>query len=145
MQNTESMYHADYGHDAEVQIGYLVTKVYGAFIMWVSSYEDTADGREQNIRQSRVADLLTELSASYLPHSIWIQKSDRKKIEDFIKKAKVLYERFSEEIREQGYPKVRSKISYRVSKQLGPLKREAETSLEFKASDTRKHRWGTPL
>lgn len=140
MQHTEAMYHADHGRNAETQIGYLVAKAYGAFVAWGSLYEDTDYGEEQRMRQDRVVDLLTELSTCYLPQSIWLEKSDRKKIEDFIKRAKDLYESFSEEIREQGYPQVRSNIAYRVSKQLGPLKREAETSIEFKASDTRKHR-----
>lgn len=131
---------ADDRHHARVQIGELIRRLYGAFVLWVSVYEDTDDGNEQDARQEQVSYLLSELSVRYLPQSVWIEKTDRKKIEGFIDKAEDLYAMLSEEIEKHGYPQVRSNVASRVSKELGPLRREAEASLGVEAPASRRQR-----
>jgi hypothetical protein len=140
LQDMSARHNDDRYHHEAMKLGDLVTDLYGAFVAWGSLYGDTDDGEEQRMRQERVTDLLKELFTRYLPQSIWIEKTDRKKIECFIGKAEDLYGRFSKEIKEMGYPQVRSNIAYRVSKDLGPLRKEAEACLGAEMSGTHKDR-----
>jgi hypothetical protein len=129
MRIVEDRQVSDHRHRATARVGDLTRELYGAFVAWGSAYDDADEGADQEARQARVAELLGEAYVRFLPQSVWIEKAGRKKVEEFIARAEELYARFSREIAARGYTRVRSDLARRVSKELGPLKREAEASL----------------
>ncbi len=73
---------------------------------------------------------------------MWLEQATRKKIDKFIEKSEDLYSDFVADIVEQGYPRTRATVAKRVSKQLGPLKKEADAALNVElAGVVRQPRW----
>ena len=72
---------------------------------------------------------------------MWLEQGTRKKIKRFIVKSKDLYSDFVADIVDQGYTRTRDVMADRVSGELGPLKKEAESSLENELAGTRQPRW----
>jgi hypothetical protein len=107
---------------------------------WASLYGDTDDPDERE-RRERVFHLLDEFSKQYLPRSVWLTETNRKKIETFISKAEELCSEFCAEIDERGYHRVRRRMEKRVSKKLRPLKTEAESGLEAELAEPRRPTW----
>ncbi len=120
----------------------LVAAVYRGFVAWASLYGDLDRGDERE-RAERVAGLLTEFSDRYLPRSLWLTQGTRRKIEDFVERSETLHSRLAVEIGEKGYPKVRKRMTSRVSRQLGPLKRDVESALEEELLGPAPSRWWT--
>ena len=104
--------------------------------MWGSLYGDVDDHYEKE-RRELVVGLLDELSKQYLPRSVWLTESSRKKVENFVRRSEELCSEFSAEIEERGYPQVRRSMERRVSKKLRPLKTEAEAGLEAELAESR--------
>jgi hypothetical protein len=72
---------------------------------------------------------------------MWIEPATRKKIERFIEKARYLHADFVADIIEQGYPRTRAGMANRVSRELGPLKKEADAALNLELAEMRQPRW----
>jgi hypothetical protein len=117
-----------------------LTRLYRGFVGWASLYGDTDDPDELE-RRERVVHLLDTFSKQYLPRSMWLMETNRKKIEIFISKAEELCSEFSAEIDARGYHRVRRSMEKRVSKKLRPLKTEAESGLEAELGDPRRPTW----
>jgi hypothetical protein len=125
---------------AVAEVRELVARVYRGFVAWGSLYGDV-DARDEREREERVGALIGELTNGYAPRSLWLEEGTRKKIETFIKRSDVLRSGFSAEVRERGYEKSRSAIARRVSRELGPLKKETEAVLEAELAGPRPPRW----
>jgi hypothetical protein len=117
-----------------------LTRLYRGFVGWASLYGEIDDPDELE-RRGRVVHLLDEFSKQYLPRSMWLTETNRKKIETFISKAEELCSEFSAEIDARGYHRVRRSMEKRVSKKLRPLKTEAESGLETELTDPRRKRF----
>ena len=124
---------------AVVEVRKHLAELYRAFVWWTSLYGDVEDHYEKEKRE-RVIDLLDELSNQYLPRSVWLTEGCRKKVENFVRRSEELCSEFSAEIEERGYPRVKRSMERRVSKQLRPLKTEAESGLEAELEEPRP-RW----
>ena len=124
---------------AVIEVRGLLTQLYRSFVLWGSLYEDL--DREHERMRERVAALSGEFSSQYLARSMWLGQTTRKKIDRFTEKARSLYADFSAQIREQGYPRTRAVMANRVSKELGPLKKEADVALDVELSGTHQRRW----
>ena len=124
---------------AVVEIRKHLVGLYRGFVWWSSLYGDVEDHYEKEKRE-RVIDLLDELSNQYLPRSVWLTEGCRKKVENFVSRSEELCSEFSAEIEERGYPRVKRNMERRVSKQLRPLKTEAESGLEAELAEPRP-RW----
>ena len=124
---------------AVVEVRKHLAELYRAFVWWTSLYGDVDDHYEKEKRE-RVIDLLDELSNQYLPRSVWLTEGCRKKVETFVRRSEELCSEFSAEIEERGYPRVKRSMERRVSKQLRPLKTDAESGLEAELADPRP-RW----
>ena len=72
---------------------------------------------------------------------MWLGQTTWKKIDRFAGKARSLYSDFSTEIREQDYPRTRAVMANRVSKELGPLKKEADAALDLELAGNHQRRW----
>jgi hypothetical protein len=103
--------------------------LYRSFVAWASLYGDV-DDRDERDRRERVSSLARTLSNGYLARSMWLEEGTRRKVEAFIEKSEDLYSEFCADVEEQGYARTRSSMAYRVSRKLGPLKREIESDLE---------------
>lgn len=125
---------------AVAEVRELLARVYRGFVAWGSLYGDVGV-REERERGERVSALIGELANSYAPRSLWLEEGTRKKIEGFIRKSDDLCSRFSADVAENGYEKARAGITRRVSKELGPLRREAEIGLEDELAGPRQSRW----
>jgi hypothetical protein len=123
-----------------IEVRDLLAQLYRSFVLWGSVYGDANHHDEQDEMRERVARLLGEFSGHYLPRTMWLEEATRKKIEVFLKKSEGLYQDLSAEIEQQGYAQVRARIAKRVSKELGPLRKEAESGLEAELAGTRP-RW----
>ncbi len=110
--------------------------LYRGFVWWASLYGDV-DHHYEKERRELVVGLLDELSNQYLPRSVWLTESSRKKVENFVRRSEELCSEFSAEIEERGYPQVRRSMERRVSKKLRPLKTEAEAGLEAELAEPR--------
>jgi hypothetical protein len=117
-----------------------LTRLYRGFVGWASLYGDT-DDPDELVRRERVVHLLDEFSKQYLPRSMWLMETNRKKIETFISKAEELSSEFSAEIDARGYHRVRRSMDKRISKKLRPLKTEAESGLEAELAEPRRQTW----
>src|SRR5215213_9999411 len=113
---------------AAAEIQNLLADLYRGFVAWASLYGDV-DGRYEQDQRERVADLLDRLSNGYLARSMWLEPGVRKRIEDFIERSEDLYSKFCAEIEERGYAQSRKSLANRVSSQLGPLRKDAESEL----------------
>ena len=125
---------------AAAEIRSMLADLYRGFVSWASLYGDV-DGRYEQDQRERVAGLLDRLSNGYLARSMWLQAGARKRVEDFIKKSENHYSRFCAEIEERGYAQVRSGMANRVSKQLGSLRKDAESELKDEPGGSRLTRW----
>ena len=100
---------------AVAEIRVQLTVLYRGFVGWASLYGDMDDPDELE-RRERVVLLLDESTKQYLPRSMWLAETNRKKIETFIGKAEELCSEFSAEIEARGYHRVRRSMEKRVSK-----------------------------
>ena len=123
---------------AATEVRDLLAQLYRSFVLWGSVYGDANHHDEQDAMRERVARLLGEFSGHYLPRTVWLEEATRKKIEVFLNKSEGLYRDLSAEIEQHGYAQVR--ITKRVSRELGPLRKEAESGLEAELAGTRP-RW----
>ena len=128
---------AERRQSAVAEIREHLTRLYRGFVGWASLYGDTDDSDELE-RREWVVHLLDEFSKQYLPRSMWLMETNRKKIETFMGKAEVLCSEFSAEIEARGYHRVRRSMEKRVSKKLRPLKTEAESGLEAELAEPRR-------
>ncbi len=117
-----------------------LTRLYRAFVAWASLYGDVEDHDERE-RRERVVELLDGLHTGYLPRSLWLTEANRKKVEGFVQRSEELYSEFCAAIEERGYEGVRASMTKGVSKKLGPLKRDVETSLEAELSGGHRGGW----
>ena len=120
---------AERRQSAVAEIWEHLTRLYRGFVGWASLYADIDDPGELE-RRERVVHLLDGFSKQYLPRSMWLAGTNRKKIETLISKADELCSEFSAEIDARGYHRVRRSMENRVSRKLRPLKTEAESGLE---------------
>jgi hypothetical protein len=72
---------------------------------------------------------------------VWLSEGSRKKVENFVRRSEELCSEFSAEIEDRGYPRVRRSMERRVSKQLRPLKTEAESGLQAELGEPRRPGW----
>lgn len=138
MRTTENKYTGRQRVVAELRT--LLARPYRDFIAWSSVYE-AADGDEQERRREQVAASLANLSRGYLPRSMWLEPGTRKKIEAFIEEANALLDELSENVEKRGYGRARASIARRVTRELGPLRKEAETGLETELAQPEPGRW----
>jgi hypothetical protein len=124
---------------AAAEVKDLLAQLYRSFVLWGSLYEDVDRSGEKERARERVATLLGEFSGRYLPRSVWLEEATRKKIEVFLKKSESLYRELCVEIQQQGYAQAR--MTKRVSKELGPLRKDAESDLEAEVTGSRRPRW----
>jgi hypothetical protein len=128
---------AERRQSAVAEIREHLTRLYRGFVGWASLYGDTDNPGELE-RRARVFQVLDEFSKQYLPRSMWLMETNRKKIETFISKAEELCSEFSAEIEARGYHRVRRSMEKRVSKKLRPLRTEAESGLEAELAEPRR-------
>jgi hypothetical protein len=114
-----------------------LAKLYRGFVAWASLYGDVDDRAERE----RVVELLDGLHNGYLPRSLWLTEANRKKVEGFVQRSEDLYSEFCATIEERGYEKARAGMAKRVSKKLGPLKKDLESSLEAELSGEPRAGW----
>jgi hypothetical protein len=117
-----------------------LAKLYRGFVAWASLYGDVQDQDEQE-RRNQVTELLDELYNGYLPRSLWLTEANRKKMEGFVQRAEDLHSEFCTAIEERGYEKFRASMAKRVSKKLGPFKKDVESCLEAELSDEHRAGW----
>jgi hypothetical protein len=126
---------------AVAQVRDLLARLYRGFVWWGSLYEDADLGHEQERRREEVVGLLGEFNGYYLARSVWLEQGTRRKINRFIDKLEGLYSNFVADIVDQGYARTRDAMANRVSKELGPLRKEAEASLDSELEGNRQPRW----
>jgi hypothetical protein len=126
---------------AEIQV--LLSDLYRGFVAWASLYGDV-EGRYEREQREQVTGLMDRLSNGYLARSMWLEPGARRRIEDFIEKSEALYSRFCAEIEDRGYSQARKGMANRVSKQLGSLKKGADSELTDDPAGLRP-RWRTRL
>ena len=126
---------------AVAEVRDMLARLYRGFVWWSSLYEDADLRYEQERRREEVVGLLGEFPGQYLSRSVWLEQVTRKKIERFVEKSEDLYSDFVADIVDQGYVRTRDVMANRVSKELGPLRKEAEVSLESELAGTRQPRW----
>lgn len=117
-----------------------IARPYRDFITWGSLYE-VANEEEEERRREQVSRSLGDLRNRYLPRSMWLEPGTRKKIEAFMEEAGELLEELSEDVEDLGYARARSEIARRVTRELGPLRKEVEAGLEAELSAPEPGRW----
>ena len=122
------------------EIRFSLAKLYRGFVLWASMYGETDPGEERE-RREQVDRLLELFSRSYLPRSMWLAGETRDRIEDFAEKSREMRERFSAEVEEKGYEEVRAVMARRVSKKLGPARKQVDLALETELSGPKPSRW----
>ncbi len=115
----------------------LLSNLYQSFIAWTSLYDAADYQSEQEQRKQQVDRRLDEFRNRYLPQSVWLDRRARRTIERFIEKSESLSSEFAEGIRQQGYVQVRTDMADRVSRELGPLKKEVESNLCVEIEEAR--------
>ena len=130
---------------AVAELRKMLARSYRSFVAWGSLYGDLDLRYEQERSREEVVRLLDQLPGEYLARSMWIEPATRKKIERFIEKARYLHADFVADIIEQGYPRSRAVMTNRVSRELGPLKKEADAALNLELAETRQPRWRRSL
>ena len=128
---------AEHRRRAVGEVQRLLAKLYRGFVAWASLYGDVDDRDERE----RVVELLDGLYNGYLPRSLWLTEANRKKVEGFVQRSEDLYSEFCAAIEERGYEKARAGMAKRVSKKLGPLKKDLESSLEAELSGEPRAGW----
>ena len=123
---------------AVVEVRGSLAQLYRSFVLWGSLYEDL--DREHEQMREGVAALSGEFSSQYLARSMWLGQTTRKKIDRFAEKAKSLHSEFSVEIRERGYQRTRAVMANRVSRELGPLKKDADAALDVELAGNHRPR-----
>ena len=142
MRTTEGRYdQRERRGQAVAEVRDLLARLYRGFVWWGSLYEDADLGHEQERRREEVVGLLGEFNGYYLARSVWLEQGTRRKIKRFIDKSEGLYSNFVADIVDQGYARTRDVMANRVSKELGPLRKEAEASLESELEGNRQPRW----
>jgi hypothetical protein len=124
---------------AAVEVRDSLARLYRSFVLWGSLYGDLNCQDEQ--ARERIDRLSGDFAGNYLSRSVWFEQGTRKKIERFIEKSKDLYSQFSADIRERDYARARAGIANRVSRELGPLKKEADAALNVEQAETHQPRW----
>ena len=117
-----------------------LAQLYRSFVLWGSVNVGADHHDEQDEMEERVARLLGAFSGHYLPRTVWLEEATRKKVEVFLMKSEILYRELSADIKQQGYAHVRARMAKRISKELGPLRKEAQSALEAELAGTRP-RW----
>jgi hypothetical protein len=130
---------SDCRHRAAVEVRGVLAQLYRSFVLWGSLYGDP-DRQEEQMRE-RVNGLSGEFSGHYLSRSVWFEQATRRKIDKFIERSRNLYSDFSADIKERGYAQARADIASRVSRELGPLKKEADAALNVELAGTRQPPW----
>lgn len=121
------------------EIRFSLARLYRGFVLWTPLYGE-ADGREERERREEVDHLLDLFSRCYMPRSMWLAGETRERIEDFAEKSREMRERFSAEVEERGYEEVRAGMARRVSKKLGPARKQLELALETELAGPRPSR-----
>ena len=121
------------------EIRFSLARLYRGFVSWSSMYE--VDGGEERERRERVDELLEVFSRSYLPRSMWLSVETREKIEDFVQKSRELRALFCAEMEGKGYEKARAGMARRVSKRLGPSRKQVDLALETELAGPRPTGW----
>ena len=122
------------------EIRFSLARLYRGFVLWTSLYGE-AEANEERERREQVDRLLDLFSRSYLPRSMWLAGETRERIEDFAEKSREMRERFSAEVEEKGYEEVRAVMARRVSKKLGPARKQVDLALETEFSGPKPARW----
>ena len=122
------------------EIRFSLARLYRGFVLWTSLYGE-AEANEERERREQVDRLLELFSRSYLPRSMWLAGETRERIEDFAEKSREMRERFSAEVEEKGYEEVRAVMARRVSKKLGPARKQVDVALETELSGPKPARW----
>lgn len=122
------------------EIRFSLARLYRGFVLWTSLYGE-AEAHEERERREHVDHLLDLFSRSYLPRSMWLAGETRERIEDFAEKSREMRERFSAEVEEKGYEEVRAVMARRVSKKLGPARKQVDLALETELSGPKPARW----
>ena len=126
---------------AVAEVRETLARLYRGFVWRSSLYEDADLQYEQERRREEVGGLLGEFSGQYLSRSMWLEPGTRKKIKRFIDESEDLYSDFVADIVVRGYARSKDVMADRVSRELGPLKKEAEASLENELAGTSQPRW----
>jgi hypothetical protein len=126
---------------AVAEVRDMLARLCRGFVWWGPLYEGASLRYEQERRREEVVELLGEFPGQFLSRSMWLEQGTRKKIKRFIDKSEDLYSDFVADIVDQGYARTRESMADRVSKELGPLKKEAEASLENELAGTRHRGW----
>ena len=124
------------------EIRFSLARLYRGFVLWTSLYGET-DPAEERDRREQVDHLLDLFSRSYLPRSMWLADETRGRIEDFAEKSREMRQRFSAEVEEKGYEEVRAVMARRVSKKLGPARKQVDLALETELAGPKPSRWRT--
>jgi hypothetical protein len=122
------------------EIRFSLARLYRGFVLWTSLYGE-AEANEERVRREQVDRLLDLFSRSYLPRSMWLAGETRERIEDFAEKSREMRERFSAEVEEKGYEEVRAVMARRVSKKLGPARKQVDLALETELAGPKPARW----
>ena len=122
------------------EIRFSLARLYRGFVLWTSMYGEV-DAREERERRERVDQLIEGFTRSYLPRSMWLQDETRDKIEDFTEKSREMRDRFSAEMEEKGYEEARAGMARRVSKKLGPVRKQVDSALETELAGPRPSGW----
>ena len=122
------------------EIRFSLARLYRGFVLWASLYGE-ADTSEERERREQVDHLLELFSRCYLPRSMWLAGDTRETIEDFAEKSREMRERFSAEVEAKGYEEVRAGMAHRVSKKLGPARKQVDLALETELAGPRPSRW----
>jgi hypothetical protein len=130
---------------AVAEVREMLARLYRGFVWWSSLYEDADLRFEQERRREEIGGLLGEFPGQFLSRSMWLEQGTRRKIKRFIDKSEDLYSDFVADIVDLGYTRTRDVMADRVSGELGPLKKEAEASLENELAGTRQPRWRMSL
>jgi hypothetical protein len=126
---------------AVVELRNLLARLYRSFVLWGSLYGDRDLRYELERSQEEVVGLLGEFPGQYLARSMWLEPGTRKKLERFAQKSEGLYSDFVADIIDRGYPRTRTVMANRVSKELGPLKKDADAALNLEVAETPQPRW----
>jgi hypothetical protein len=142
LRTTEGRYdQSERRGQAVAEVREMLARLYRGFVWWGSLFEDADLRYEQERRREEVVGLLGEFPGQNLSRSMWLGQGTRKKIKRFIDKSEDLYSDFVADIVAQGYARTRDVMANRVSRELGPLRKEAEASLENELARIRHRGW----
>ena len=127
------------------EIRFPLARLYRGFVLWASMMYGEADAREGRERREQADHLLDLFSRCYLPRPMWLAGEARETIEDFAEKNREMRERFSAEVEAKGYEEVRAVMARRVSKKLGPARKQVDLALETELAGPKPSRWRSPF